>query len=143
MSDLLLAYKIFDIDRNGGPRTLFHGLNGSRSLPVGTWLTATQTMVRDGSGQDHYVSGFHAYRTVESVVRWARAVTRTEGRYACMVGLCGCRDKPRAVRETILADRMLITSREWDGRVALDALLRGEGRWREEAGVFLVGKRGA
>ena len=55
-------YKI--VEREGGQiRTLFHGVNRSRTLPKGAWLTAEKKWVRDGSGQALYLSGFHVLKT--------------------------------------------------------------------------------
>jgi hypothetical protein len=55
-------YKI--VEREGAEmRTLFHGVNRSRQLPLGTWLTAERKWVRDGSGQERYLSGFHVLKS--------------------------------------------------------------------------------
>lgn len=55
-------YKIVEW-KDDHPHTLFHGVGGSRRLPVGQWLEAEQKPVVDGSGQDEYRSGFHVFYT--------------------------------------------------------------------------------
>ena len=117
-----MAYKIFDL-KDGMPCTLFHGVNGSRRLPLDRWLTAERKMVRDGSGQGRYVSGFHAYESMEDVRAWAKGAKNLDNRVVAQVGVRGCRSKPRAVRTTILADRLRITSDDWGRRVALKEVL--------------------
>jgi len=53
-----VAYRILD-DKDNQPHTLFHGLNGSRKLPLDQWLEAKVGPVSDGSGVTTYLSGFH------------------------------------------------------------------------------------
>jgi hypothetical protein len=56
-------FKIVDVE-NEKIKTLFHGLNGSKTLPVDKWLTATKKMVTDGKGTS-YLSGFHVMQSLE------------------------------------------------------------------------------
>lgn len=46
------AYKIVEVV-DGKIKTLFHGINKSRTMPEGIWLEADVKMGRDGSG-DRY-----------------------------------------------------------------------------------------
>lgn len=48
-----------DKDRQGNLKTLFHGLDGSRKIPLGKWLKATIKPVKDGSSKTTYLSGWH------------------------------------------------------------------------------------
>jgi hypothetical protein len=48
-----------------GYKTLFHGIKGSRILPVGKWLRSEQKMVRDGSKGKYYKAGFHLIEDLE------------------------------------------------------------------------------
>jgi len=52
-------YKIVDKDRHGNFKTLFHGIDGSKIIPVGEWVRSEQKMVRDGSVGTKYFSGWH------------------------------------------------------------------------------------
>jgi len=54
-----LAYKICRAGVTGEPAALFHvTAHGTRELPVGQWLTATDKLVRDGSGKRWYLTRF-------------------------------------------------------------------------------------
>ena len=52
-------YKIVDKDPKGNFKALFHGVGGSRDLPVGEWVRSEQKIVRDGSSGTEYLSGWH------------------------------------------------------------------------------------
>jgi hypothetical protein len=52
-------YKIVDKDNSGRYKTLFHGIDGSKVIPVDEWVRSDQKGVRDGTGGTLYVSGWH------------------------------------------------------------------------------------
>lgn len=52
------AYRIVEIS-DGKVKSLFHGTNGSRTLPIGEWIKADKKIVFDGSHGTQYRSGFH------------------------------------------------------------------------------------
>jgi hypothetical protein len=57
-------WKIIEQDeKTGAYKTLFHGLNGSRTLQRNVWLTAIEKMVGDGTSKTRYLSGFHILTT--------------------------------------------------------------------------------
>jgi hypothetical protein len=58
------AYRIVE-KTDKGYKTLFHGVKGSRFLPVGKWLRSEQKKVRDGSAGKYYKSGFHVLEDLE------------------------------------------------------------------------------
>jgi hypothetical protein len=59
-------WKIVEKDEKTGTyKTLFHGLNGSRTLPQNTWLIANEKMVGDGTSKTRYLSGFHILKTYD------------------------------------------------------------------------------
>jgi hypothetical protein len=122
----MIAYKIFDLGIGKDtvfPKTLFHGVNGSRRLPVGKWINAEQKMVTDGSGTTRYLSGFHAYETLDDIRNWLRGAKNIAERVVVRVHVRKCRSKDHAVRKTILADQMLITVKDWDARERASAYL--------------------
>ncbi len=114
------AYKIFDVytDKNGNavPKTLFHGIRGSRIVQTNEWIDAEHKSVIDGSGQERYISGFHAYSTIDDVKKWLRGAKNLDNRVVVKVHIAGMRSKPRAVRSTVLADRMKVTGQAWAKR---------------------------
>ena len=57
-------YKI--VERGDTPdtiKTLFHGVEGSRSVPRGKWIKAKEKMVKDGTSKTEYLSGWHVLPT--------------------------------------------------------------------------------
>ena len=52
-------YKIVDKDKKGNFKTLFHGVDGSRTIPFRKWIKSEQKTVRDGSTGTKYKSGWH------------------------------------------------------------------------------------
>ncbi len=60
------AYRI--CERKGDKiQTLFHGVNGSRTIPMNEWLTANVKIVTDGTRDrsTKYISGFHVFAKAE------------------------------------------------------------------------------
>ena len=52
-------YKIVDKDRKDNFKALFHGVGGTRIIPIGEWVKSEQKLVRDGSVGTQYISGWH------------------------------------------------------------------------------------
>lgn len=101
------AWKIFALERDK-LKFLFHGLRGSRTVPLGEWLLAERKLnVRDGRGKFRYESGFHAFILEDEAWRW-------EGRFRVprvlvSVAVLGPREKPsRAGTDMKLFDRMYV-----------------------------------
>lgn len=121
------AYKIFDlyIDKAGNfvPKTLFHGLEGSRVLPVGKTLRAEKKMVTDGSGVNAYESGFHAYHGPDDIKNWLKGAKNLKNRVVVKVLVGETWPKPRAVRPTILANLLRIPKKCWEERISAEDFL--------------------
>jgi len=122
------AFKIFDIgtDPIGTmvfPKTLFHGVKGSRKLPLDEVIHAAQKRVRDGSGQKYYLSGFYAYPTIADAVHWIRGAKHLDKRAVVQVFIDDIAWKPNAVRTTYLAQQLLIPMRCWEYRIPARDLL--------------------
>lgn len=65
------AYKI--VERDGDAlKTLFHGLNGSRVIPLNKWLRCSEGTVRDGIGR-WYKAGWHCFPSQEIARKYLRA----------------------------------------------------------------------
>jgi hypothetical protein len=122
MSKIINAYKIFEIDQET-PKTLFHGLDGSRKLTVGKWLKANQMPVTDGSRQIPYTSGFHAYPDMKAVLQWLQT-GKPDNRVVVEVELKCCTFKPNAIRPTYLAKWMRISRDNWEKRIMARDILK-------------------
>ena len=66
-------YKIIDIGDKGELKTLFHGLNGSRVLPMGEWLESETKLVKDGTSKTEYLSGWHITKTFKEAIDYLEA----------------------------------------------------------------------
>jgi len=55
----MMYWRLFE-ERDGELYTLFHGTNGSRRIPPGRWIEASDKLVRDGVGR-WYQSGWHVF----------------------------------------------------------------------------------
>lgn len=58
------AYKIIEFENNK-LKTLFHGVNGSRTVPFGKWIEAKVDYGIDGSRQKPYLYGWHSFSSLE------------------------------------------------------------------------------
>ena len=57
-------------------KTLFHGVNGTRTIKVGVWTKAVEKMVTDGSSQTKYLSGYHVLLNKEEAYDYLKAFTK-------------------------------------------------------------------
>ena len=76
-------YKIVDVV-NGDVKTLFHGVQGSRTLPLDTWLTAEKKMVQDGKGK-MYLSGFHIMQSLEDSIEYLKRFRNNKNKAVVLV----------------------------------------------------------
>lgn len=62
-------WKIVALDDNQY-KTIYHGNEGSRTLPRGVWLRADEKEVHDGSNGTPYISGWHVIPTREEAEKY-------------------------------------------------------------------------
>lgn len=113
-------YRIFD-DKDGCPATLFHGINGSRILPLDIWVDANVKPVTDGSAVTVYDSGFHVLKQLKKVKEVLRSGFKyLDYRVICRVEIdenSGVWPKSHSKNPVILAKRMKIHKSDWDNRI--------------------------
>jgi len=73
------GYKIVEI-KNGIPYTLFHGIDGSRKLPVNEPITADVKRVND-NGKTDYTSGWHFFLDLEKAIEYAKRFKKVKDRF--------------------------------------------------------------
>ena len=58
----MIVYRICE-QKGDKIQTLFHALNGSRTIPLNQWITANIKIVTDGTKETStkYLSGFHVF----------------------------------------------------------------------------------
>jgi hypothetical protein len=74
----MITYKIVEVV-DDKIRTLFHGINGSRTIPKNKWIEADVKIGRDGSGDRYYKTGWHTLPTKEDAEAYmSRFKARTD-----------------------------------------------------------------
>ena len=115
-----IRYRIFEVDATTGrPATLFHGVNGSRVLPVGEPIEANRKRVRDGRGNAWYESGFHVFKREQDAYAYAQRFNRNRANArtfrVCPVIVTGDpMIKEHSPARPELFPCMLIPSYEWN-----------------------------
>ena len=109
---MIEVYKIVQMCNDGIYKTLYHGINRSRTLPCNEWLKADTKLVKDGSGGNEYYSGFHCFETKKLAEKYLKRFNvnlRTLGIIICLAKFI--RHKP-SNREVWLADEIFIPSQK-------------------------------
>jgi hypothetical protein len=103
----MIAYRI--CERKGEKLlTLFHGLNGSRTLPIGEWVTAMVKPVTDGpkNKAKEYLSGFHVLENLDECRHFTKKFRAPRDLVIVKCEIEGNRTKDHSPANIILADRM-------------------------------------
>jgi len=115
-------YRMFEI-RNGLPATLFHGIRGSRTLPLNQWIDAEIKQVRDGSSGKIYKSGFHILPKLEETIQFIkRMFIHLENRVIAPVSVdidAGIWPKTHSRHDVFLAAKIRISNSQWAKRISL------------------------
>ena len=110
-----LVYRIVEIS-NGKAKSLFHGTNKKREIPLDKWVRANKKIVRDGSNEFRYLSGFHFLPTKDAANHFFNTMFRIkENRYVipCYVrGNIRVKRENQASRNAWLADEIFIRSED-------------------------------
>lgn len=102
-----LCYRLVEIGKNGEYKTLFHGVNKSRTLPRGKWLRAEVKWVNDGSGT-HYWSGFHVLKSRAECERYFKRFRKRKHRRVVECLVHGLRPKAHSPHPVLLAAYMKV-----------------------------------
>lgn len=101
-------YKIVDVV-DGNVRTLFHGLNGSKTIPRKEWLKADRKLVRDGTSKTWYESGWHILETKKECEEYLKKFTHVEHKQILKCKARGeIRPKEHSPSNVFLADEIWI-----------------------------------
>lgn len=103
----MIAYRICE-KRGNDLLTLFHSLDGTRVLPVGTWLAADVKPVTDGSPKTAtvYTSGFHVLKDADECREFVRKFTAPRDLVMVKCRVKGMRKKAHSRSNVFLADKM-------------------------------------
>ena len=102
-----IAYRI--CERKGKELfTLFHGINGSRRMPINEWLSAKIRPVRDGSRQHAklYQSGFHVFLDSEECERFINRFSKPRDLVMVKCEIGRTWEKEHSPTNVLLTDRI-------------------------------------
>ena len=101
------AYRIVEVTKDGSYKTLFHGVQGSRCLPIDKWITADQRIVSDGGTE--YMSGFHVLSNYHDCLLYLKRFTSKKRTLRIIsVHVKNFRRKKHSNSEVYLAKEMCI-----------------------------------
>jgi hypothetical protein len=113
---MIRFWRVFE-ESEGKPLTLFHGVGGSRELPIGSWVEAEERPVIDGSGGTEYRSGFHVFGGPEQAEQLLTRFTKPRPLVVAAVQVKGSlRAKHHSPQDVYLAQKMLVTEDNWNNR---------------------------
>jgi len=102
-------YKLFELTPEGEVKTLFHGVNGSRSMQVGEMYHSERKEVSDGTNGTRYTSGFHCLPTFKDASSYRRRFTALHRTIAIFeVAAFNTRPKAHSRDPVFLADSVMI-----------------------------------
>jgi hypothetical protein len=118
-------WKIVEHDKiTGAYKTLFHGLNGSRTVPKDVWLTAVEKMVKDGTSKTSYLSGFHILESKEDCEEYLKYFTTEKNRVIVPCLARGnIRSKSHSRHPVFLAEKIKLLSDTRTERIYENVLL--------------------
>ena len=90
-----------------GFKTLFHGVNGSRLLPRGKWLTSERKWCGEGVGRKYW-TGFHVVTSRELCEKYFALFKRRDGRGIVECLARGLRKKPGGRPGVMLAKQIMV-----------------------------------
>jgi len=111
-------FRIFE-EVNGQPATLFHGVKGSRKLPLNIWIKSETKMVKEGTNGTLYKSGFHVLSSKEDVVKFAKVFKNRKNRFIVKVDALNLRRKKNSKSPIFLAKKMRIDQKDWEKRIPI------------------------
>jgi len=107
-----VVYKIVDIV-DGNIKTLFHGLAGSKVMPVNKWMVAAKKRVRDGTSKTWYLSGWHVFRHHADAMDYLYKFQNLEPKAIARCRARGLRPKEHSPSPVLLADDLNIERIIW------------------------------
>lgn len=101
-------YKIMDYEK-GNLRTLFHGLDGSKTVPMYKWLHAKVAEVSDGTNGTKYISGWHIFDSYDECKEYLKYFTNIKNKVIARCKAKKLWDKEHSRSNVQLAEWIYIT----------------------------------
>ena len=102
------TYRMVEKDSRGNLKTLFHGIKGSRILPINKWICADLKLVSEGVNGKKYLSGFHSLKTLEECKVYSKKFKNRQNRYFVQIEIKGIRTKEHSSSDVYLSKYMKI-----------------------------------
>lgn len=114
MNNWQKGYRLFEVS-NEGPKTLYHGHNGSRILPLDKSMRAPKKQVwnpgmKTGPG---YMSGWHIFISRGHAEKYLKSFTKPRRIVVVPIYYKQAKSKPRSRSEVLLARYMMIKEKDW------------------------------
>jgi hypothetical protein len=108
----MMAYKIMKYSDKFDDhfQTLFHGIDGSKHVPTGVWLEATNKWCSDGSGGTRYLSGIHVLPSYGDAVKYLDNFDDPTDKVIMLCEVKSYRKKEHARSPVYLADKCRLIS---------------------------------
>jgi hypothetical protein len=100
----MICYRICE-RKNNKLYTLFHGIQGSREMPLGKWMNADIKPVNDGNGTT-YISGFHCLEDIDETRNFIKMFRKQRDLVLVECEVEGIRKKNHSRHNVLLVDRM-------------------------------------
>lgn len=114
-------FRICDV-KGGLPHTLFHGIGGSRRIPLDRWVRAKVATVHDGDRGRAYKSGFHVLKDRKTAKRVLRdTFKKLKGRVIVSVNVADVWPKKHSRHGVVLARWMKLSQNAWKKRKSVSA----------------------
>jgi L-ribulose-5-phosphate 3-epimerase UlaE len=102
------GFKIVDVHKDGTYKTLYHGVNRSKTLKTNEWLKAEIKNITDGSSQQKYKSGFHILPTYEGCVDYLKKFKKLKNKKIVKCRAKNVWPKTHSKSDVYLAEYILI-----------------------------------
>jgi len=110
------VYRICEV-KDGLPFTLFHGIGGSKRIPMDRWVKARVRTVNDGDRGKPYKSGFHVLKNRGTAKRVLRdTFKKKRGRVVVRVNVADLWPKKHSRHGVMLARYMKLSRNDWNRR---------------------------
>jgi hypothetical protein len=110
----MIGYKIVKItDTADEYKTLFHAIEGSKTMRAGRWLKASVKRVRDGSGGTYYDSGIHVLPSLSEALRYMENFKDVFDKTIVRVECKNSRVKGHSRSSVLLCDEIKIIDEVW------------------------------
>jgi hypothetical protein len=108
--DQTIAYKIMELSPSPSHyKTLFHGNEGSRSIPTDQWVKAqVRPYAKDGTQKTTYASGWHTLPTYQEALDYFAKFKNKENRCIVLCNVCQSRPKAHSPSNVSLSDYIYI-----------------------------------